>query len=110
MGLGLLRPGLVIGQLEDLGDPLTYFLVRGLGAQSLLAGRGQVLPEFFSVVKGAGQPLLQVTDLAPAAGNKFINLTAAVSTHLHFECVFVNEVRQEITVVIHGFPRSCCPI
>jgi hypothetical protein len=54
---------------------------------------------------GAGQALLQVTDLAPAAGNKFVNLTAAVSTHLHFECVLVDQVRQEITVVIHGFPR-----
>jgi hypothetical protein len=109
VGLGLLRPGLVVGQLEDLGDPLTDFLVRGLGPQRLLAGGGQVVPELLALVQGAGQALLQVADLAPAAGNKFINLAAAVSTHLHFECVFVNEVRQEITVVIHGFPKSCCP-
>jgi hypothetical protein len=34
-------------------------------------------------------------------------LPTAVPAHLHFEGVFVNEVRQEITVVIHGFPRSC---
>ncbi len=80
--------------------------MRGLGAKRLLACRGQVAPQFLSVVKGPGEALLQVPDLTAAAGNELVHLTAAVSAHLHFEGVFVNEVRQEITVVIHGFPRS----
>jgi len=55
VGLGLLGPGLVVGQLENLGDALTDFLVRGLGAEGLLAGCGQVMPEFFAIVEGAAR-------------------------------------------------------
>jgi hypothetical protein len=45
--------------------------------------------------------LLQVPDLAPAAGQELVNLAAAVPAKLHFKDVVVAEVRQEITVVIH---------
>ncbi len=107
VGLGLLRPRLVIGQLENLGDALTDLLVRGLGAERLLACGGQVALQFLAVVQGPGKSLFQVADLAAAAGDELVHLTAAVPAHLHFEGVFVNKVRQEITVVIHGFPRSC---
>ena len=106
MGLRLLGPGLVIGQLEDLGDALADFLVRGLGAEGLLARRGQLAFQCLALVEGPGQALLQGSDLAAAAGDELIHLTAAVPAHLNFEGVLVNEVRQEITVVIHGFPRS----
>ena len=106
VGLRLLGPGLVIGQLEDLGDALADFLVRGLGAERLLARRGQVAPQLLAVVEGPGQALLQVSDLAAAAGDELVHLTAAIAAHLNFEGVLVSEVRQEITVVIHGFPRS----
>ena len=58
VGLGLLGPGLVVGQLEDLGDALADFLVRGLGPERLLARRGQVALEFLFVVKGTGKSLL----------------------------------------------------
>ncbi len=58
VGLGLLGPGLVIGQLEDLGDALTDFLVRGLGAERLLARRRQFAPQLLSVVQGTGKSLL----------------------------------------------------
>ncbi len=58
MGLGLLGPGLVVGQLEDLGNPLADLLVRGLGAERLLARGGQVALEFLSVVKSTGKSLL----------------------------------------------------
>jgi hypothetical protein len=58
VGLGLLGPGLVIGQLEDLGDALTDFLVRGFGAERLLARRGQVASQLLAIVKGTGQSLL----------------------------------------------------
>ena len=57
VGLGLLGPGLVVGQLEYLGDALADFLVRGLGAERLLARRGQVPLEFLVVVKGTGKSL-----------------------------------------------------
>src|SRR6266567_2288871 len=53
-----------------------------------------------------GKALLQVADLAAAAGDELVHLTAAVPAHLNFEGVLVSEVRQEITVIIHGFPRS----
>ena len=76
------------------------------GAERLLARRGQVAPELFLVVKGTGQAVLQVPDLATAAGDELIHLPSAVPAHLHFERVFVREVRQDIAVVIHGFPRS----
>ena len=52
VGLGLLGPGLVIGQFEDLGDALTDFLVRGLGAERLLARRGQVASQLLAIVEG----------------------------------------------------------
>src|SRR5271165_6189780 len=58
VGLGLLGPGLVIGQFEDLGDALTDFLVRGLGAERLLARRGQVAFQFLAVIEGTGKSLL----------------------------------------------------
>jgi len=106
VGFRLLGPGLVVGQLEDLGDALADFLMRGLGAERLLARGGQVAPQLLGVVEGPGQALLQVADLAAAAGDELVHLAAAVATHLDFESVLVNEVRQEITVVIHGFPRS----
>ena len=109
MSPGLLGPGLVVGELQYLGDTLADFLVRGLGAERLLAGRGQVAPEFLPLVKGAGQALLQIPDLAAAACDELVHLAAAVPAHLHFECIFVNKVRQEITIVIHGFPRSSSP-
>jgi len=58
-------------------------------------------------VERPGKSLFQVADLAAAAGDELVHLTAAIPAHLHLEGVFVDEVRQEITVVIHGFPRSC---
>ncbi len=58
VGLGLLGPGLVVGQFEDLGDALTDFLVRGLGPERLLAGRGQVTLQILPVVQGLGKSLL----------------------------------------------------
>ncbi|HEY6297714.1 MAG TPA: hypothetical protein VIX15_18815 [Streptosporangiaceae bacterium] len=58
VGLGLLGPGLVVGQLQDLRDALADLLMGGLGAQGLLAGRGQVAPELLLVVKGSGKSLL----------------------------------------------------
>ena len=58
VGLGRLGPGLVVGQFEDLGDALTDFLVRGLGAERLLARRGQVAFQFLAVIEGTGKSLL----------------------------------------------------
>ena len=58
VGLRLLGPGLVVGQLEDLRNALADFLVRGLGAECLLAGCGQVAPHLLAVVEGAGKSLL----------------------------------------------------
>ena len=70
--------------------------------------RGQVTPEFLAVVEGTGKALLQVADLAAAAGDELVHLTAAVAAHLNFEGVFVQSGRQEITVFIHGFPDHLC--
>ena len=51
LGAVPLRLGLVVGELEDLADPLADLLVDGLVAQ-VLPGRGQLQADPFYVVKG----------------------------------------------------------
>ncbi len=100
VGLVLLRSGLVVRQLEDLGDPLADLLVRGPAGERLLAHGRQLAAEVLGVVEGPGEALLQLADLVVTARYEVVNLAAAVAAHLHLE-LFVQQVRQEVTVFIH---------
>ena len=106
LGTGLLRPRLVVGQLEDLPHPLADLFVGGLDVLRLLAAGGQLKLQPFHLVERAGQPLLEVACLAAGAGDEFVHLTAAVATHLYFERVFGVEVRYEVSVLSHGVTRE----
>jgi hypothetical protein len=54
-----------------------------------------------ALVKRSGETLLQFADLVVAARYEVVNLAAAVAAHLHLE-FFVQKVRQEIAIFIHG--------
>jgi hypothetical protein len=95
LGPQALRFGLVLGQLEDLADPLADLLVDGLAAQ-VLPRRGQFQAHSFGVVEGTGQPLFEIPDLAAGAGDKLVYLPAAVAAHLYFEGVFLPHVGHQV--------------
>jgi hypothetical protein len=108
VGLALLRPGLVVRQLEDLGDPLADLLVRGSTGERLLAHGRNFAAQVLGLIEGPGEALLQFADLVVAARYEIVNLAAAVAAHLHLE-LFVQQVRQKVTVFIHGITRILCP-
>ena len=115
LGAYPLRLGLVLGELEDLADPLADLLVGRLVAQ-ILAGRGQLQAGPFCVVHGTREPLFQIADLASGAGDEFVHLAAAVAAHLDFEGVFLSQVWHQVCIVSHRGTRevsqavpSCAP-
>ena len=58
VGLVLLRPGLVVRQLQDLGDPLADLLVRGPTGERLLARGGNFAAQMLGLIEGPGEALL----------------------------------------------------
>ena len=80
----------------------------GLPGERLLAHGGKLAAQVLGVVEGPGEPLLQFPDLVVAARYEVVNLAAAVAAHLHLE-LFVQQVRQEVTVFIHGITRILGP-
>jgi hypothetical protein len=52
-----LRVRLIVRQLQDLGDPLADFLVRGPAAKSLLANGGKLTAELLGIVDCPGEAL-----------------------------------------------------
>ena len=105
-GTGLLRLGLVVGQAQDLRHPLAELLMGRLVGHLPLAGRGHLSTQALDLVHGAGQPLLIVALVALGAGHEFVDLTAAVAAHLHFERVFRVEVRDKVVLLSHGVTRQ----
>ena len=63
-------------------------LMDGLVFQFPLPGGRHLRPHPLHLVEGAGQPLLEIAGLAAGPGYEFIDLTATVAAHLHFEGVF----------------------
>ena len=57
---GLLRLGLVVGELQDLGDPLADLLVSRPVAQCLLAECLDLLAQLLAVVQRAAEPFLEL--------------------------------------------------
>ncbi len=110
VGAGLLRPGLVVGQLEDLGDPLADLLVGWPVAQGLMPECLDLLTELLAIVKRTAQPFLKLTNLAAAAGNELVYLPSAVTAQLHLESVFLGgEIGKEIAIFVHGFTKTLYP-
>ena len=105
-GAGLLGLGLVVGQAQDLRHPLAELLMGRLVCHLPLAGRGHLSTQALDLVHGAGQPLLIVALVALGAGHEFVDLTATVAAHLHFERVFRVEVRDKVVVLSHGVTRQ----
>jgi hypothetical protein len=104
----LLGPRLVVRQLEDLRDPFADLFVCWPAGERLLARGGELAAHVLGLVEGPGESLLELPDLAVPACYEVVNLTAAIAAHLHFE-LFMQQVRQEITVFIHGITRILCP-
>src|SRR5262249_22836087 len=96
--------GLVVRELEDLGDPLADLLMRGPPGQCLLAHRGDFPTEVLSLVKCPREPLLEVADLGVAACYEVVNLAAGVAAHLPLQ-LFMQEIGQKVTICIHGITR-----
>jgi len=68
----------------------------------------ELAPQVLAVVEGPGETLLKFPDLAVAACYEVVHLPAAVAAHLHLE-LFVQQVRQEVTVFIHSITRILGP-
>ncbi|MGH3169248.1 MAG: hypothetical protein ACRDN0_25630 [Trebonia sp.] len=107
-GLALLRLRLVIGQLENLGDPLADLFVRGFSGERLLADGREFPAQVLGFVQGPLEALFYIPDLVIASRDVLVDLPTAVAAHLHLE-LFVHEVRQEITIFIHGITRISGP-
>ena len=101
VALGL---GLVVGELEDLADPLADLLVRGLAAQPL-AGGGQFQAQPLGLVERVREPLLEITGLAARSRHELIHLPAAVPAHLDLEGIFAVDVGHQVCVISHGGTR-----
>jgi len=82
--------------------------VRGPPGEGLLAHGRYLTPQMLSLVDGPGQALLQIADLAVASCYEVVNLAAAVTAHLHLK-FFMEQIRQEVTVFIHGITRIFGP-
>ena len=82
--------------------------VRRPAGERLLAHGGKLAAQVLGIVEGPGEPLLKLPDLVVTARYEVINLAAAVAAHLHLE-LFVQQVRQEVTVFIHGITRILSP-
>ena len=105
-GAGLLRLGLIVGQAQNLRHPLAELLMGRLVGHLPLTGRRHLGPQALDLVHGAGQPLLIVALVALGAGHEFVDLTATVAAHLHFERVFRVEVRDKVVLLSHGVTRQ----
>jgi len=101
LGVRPLRLGLILGELEDLADPLADLLMGRLVAQ-VLPCRGQLQAGPLGFVHGPRQALFQVADLAAGAGDVFVHLPAAVAAHLDFEGVFLSQLWYQVCIVSHG--------
>src|SRR4029077_1935559 len=93
--------GLVVGEFQDLADPLADLLVGGLAAQALARG-GQFQADPFGLVERLREPLLQVAGLAAGTRDELIHLPAAVPAHLDFEGAFTVQVGHQVCVISHG--------
>jgi len=78
--------------------------VRWPPGEGLLAHSRDFTPEVLGLVQCPGQALLQIADLTVASCYKVVNLAAAVAAHLHLK-FFMEQIRQEVTVFIHGITR-----
>ena len=100
LGTVALGLGLVVGELENLADPLADLLMGGLAAQALPRG-GQFQPDPLGIVERVREPVLKVADLAAGTRDELVHLAAAVSAHLDFEGAFTVQVGHQVCVISH---------
>ncbi len=79
VGAGLLGSGLIVGELQDLGDPLADLLMGRPVAERLLAERLDLLAQLLAVVERTAQTFFQLANLAAATGNELVHLPSAVT-------------------------------
>src|ERR1035438_6343591 len=79
------RGGLLAGQLEDLGDALADFLVRGLAAGRGQPDGGQLKLKLLRLTEHAGQLSVQVCGMTAEAGRVFVHLAPAIAAPLDVE-------------------------